>query len=75
MGSAEEKESGADLLGMQQADTVWPLLVIVFRPCFDPAPGITQTGKPVRVQALIPKLAVEAFDRTVLHRLAGLYMP
>ena len=47
-----------------------PVLVIVFPPGFDLAPGIAQTGEPVRFQALIPKPAVEAFDMTVLHRLA-----
>src|ERR1700722_9267019 len=47
-------------------------LIVVLAPSLDLAPRVGQVLKPVRVQALVAKAAVEAFDETVLRRLAGL---
>lgn len=47
------------------------LALIVFpTPDFDLSPGIIQACKPVLIQAVIPKLPVEAFYKCVLDRLA-----
>lgn len=44
--------------------------VVVEAPGFDDSLGIDHADKPVLVQALIAKLAVEAFDVRVLDRFA-----
>src|SRR3954453_5503073 len=49
-----------------------PSFVVVQPPRFDLSPRIGQVLEPVRVQALIPKASVEAFDVTVLDGLTGL---
>ena len=46
---------------------MWPLGIILLPPCFDLAPCISQSGEPVEVQALIPELSLEAFDKGILH--------
>lgn len=48
------------------------MLVVVTTPFTDDGSGVSQAGKPVIVQALVPKLTVEAFDVSVLRGLAGL---
>ena len=52
--------------------TVRPDLVVVNPPALDDPPSIVQAGEPMQVQALVPELAVEAFDESVLSRLARL---
>jgi hypothetical protein len=47
-------------------------LIVVFAPGFNLAPRVGQVLKPVCIQTLVAKAAVEAFDETVLRRLAGL---
>src|SRR5688572_20200325 len=48
-----------------------PLLVELPTPRFDLLPCVRQVGEPVKVQALVAELAVEALDERVLHGLAG----
>jgi len=48
------------------------MLVVVPTPVTDDGSGVGQAGKPVVVQALVSKLAIEAFDVGVLRGLAGL---
>ena len=50
---------------------MWPSGVIIDPPFFDGPPGIGQVGEPVFVQAFIPELSVEAFNESILDRLAG----
>jgi len=45
---------------------MWPLLVVVILPIFERFFGFCQRGKQVFIQALIPQLAVEAFDKAIL---------
>ncbi len=49
-----------------------PRLVVVLSPCFDRGLCIDQARKVVLVQAFISKFTVEAFDESILHRLARL---
>src|SRR5277367_1090457 len=48
------------------------MLIVVLAPSLDLAPGVGQVLEPVRIQALVAKAAIEAFDETVLRRLAWL---
>ncbi len=50
-------------------------IVVVDAPGLDRAPGIVQRRKPVRVEALLAELPVEAFDKGILRGLAGLNEP
>ena len=43
-----------------------PLLIVVRPPAFDQTPRVVERGEPVRVQAFIAQLAVEALDHAVL---------
>lgn len=49
---------------------VRPTLIVVLLPGRHGGLGIGEIGKPVLVQALVPKLAVEALHEAVLDRLA-----
>ena len=51
---------------------MWPTLVIVLSPLVDDNPGMVKGVEPVLIQALIPELAIEAFDECILCRLARL---
>jgi hypothetical protein len=48
------------------------VLVVILPPGFDLSSCVTQTGKPVRIQAFIAQSTVEALYVGVLYRLAGL---
>src|SRR5262245_38650287 len=48
-----------------------PTLVVLAPPRLDAPPSIVESQEVVRVQAIVPKLVVEAFDETVLHGLPG----
>ena len=48
-----------------------PLCVVVDPPGLDDLAGILEIEEPVFVEAFIAELAVEAFDESVLGRLAG----
>jgi hypothetical protein len=50
---------------------VWPHRVVVDAPSLDDLLRLGDAQKPVLIQAVVAKLAVEAFDVGVLHRLAG----
>src|SRR6185503_971359 len=52
--------------------TMRSLLVVIQPPVFDLSSCISQTRKPVRVQAFISQSAIEALRVSVLHRLARL---
>ena len=52
--------------------TVWTNRVVVDAPDLDVMPGVGNRDEPVFVQAGIPKLAVVAFDESVLCWLARL---
>lgn len=45
--------------------------VVVSAPSLQLTPGIVKAHEPMRVQALRPELAVEAFDEGVIGRFAG----
>jgi hypothetical protein len=47
------------------------LFVVFASPGFDDKLGFLQGHKPVFVETFIPKLAVEALDKRVLHRFPG----
>ena len=49
---------------------MWPVGVVVDPPCFDDLAGLAEVGEQGFVQAFVSKLAVEALDEAVLHRLA-----
>jgi hypothetical protein len=51
---------------------VWAALVVLLPPRLDFVARIGQVLEPVGVQTFVPKSAVEAFDKAVLHWLAGL---
>jgi hypothetical protein len=46
-------------------------LIVFLTPDLNQLPGFGQRGKPVRVQALIAERSVEAFDESIVGRLAG----
>src|SRR6185436_16726251 len=48
------------------------LLVVIMPPRLDAPPRILDTDEVLRVEARVPKLVIEAFDKPVLHRLAGI---
>lgn len=48
------------------------LRIVFFAPGFNLPPRMREFHKPVRVEALVPQPAVEAFHMPVLHRPAGL---
>ena len=50
---------------------MWAVLVVVNPPCFDDLLGVAVASKYVFVQTLVAQAAVEAFDKAVLHGLAG----
>ena len=50
-----------------------PHLVVVLPPGLDFLPRLHQAHKPVLVQALIAKLTVEAYDESILRRLARIH--
>ena len=47
-----------------------PGLIVVVPPVFNHHPGVSQVQEPVTVQALIPELAIETLDVSVLRRFA-----
>lgn len=49
---------------------VWPVGVVVDPPCFDDLAYLDEVGEQGFVQAFVSKLAVEALDEAILHRLA-----
>src|SRR5918993_685887 len=48
------------------------MLVVVDAPSLDDTTGLSEAGEPARVEAFLAEAAVEALDRGVLHRLAGI---
>ena len=48
------------------------LLIVSIAPRRDDESGVVQVVKPVCIEAFIAKAPVEAFDKRVLHGLAGL---
>ena len=48
------------------------VLIVLSPPGFDYELRFRQSHKPVLVETFIPKLAVEALDKRILHRLSGL---
>ena len=50
---------------------VWSVGVVVDPPFLDDLAGFVEIGEQMFVQALVAQSAVEAFDKAVLHRLAG----
>lgn len=52
--------------------TVWTERVVVDPSCLNGLLGVVQIEKPVFVQAIITKAAVEACDERILHRPTGL---
>ncbi len=51
-----------------------PVLIVIATPSGDLPPCIEQIAEPTNIQALVPKLPIEAFDVPVLHRSSGLNM-
>lgn len=49
---------------------VGPVLIVVVPPCFDVMLGLGIAREEVLVETFIPQAAIEALDKTVLHRLA-----
>lgn len=45
---------------------VWSPMVVELPPAFDQYTSLTDIAEPLAVEALIPQLAVEAFDKAVL---------
>jgi len=50
---------------------VRPVGVVVDPPFFDDLAGFVEIGEQLLVEALVTQPAVEAFDKPILHRLAG----
>jgi hypothetical protein len=48
------------------------MLVVIAPPGRDPNPCLSQAGKPVIIQTLVTKAAIEAFNVCILRRLACL---
>lgn len=44
--------------------------VVVDPPFFDELAGLVEVGEQVLIQALVPKSAIEAFDKAIPHRFA-----
>jgi hypothetical protein len=60
-------------MGCQIPDaTVRPLFIVLSSPGFNHELRFLQRQKPVLVETFIPKLAVEALDKRILHRLPRL---
>jgi hypothetical protein len=57
--------------GLVSQAAVRPHLIVIDPPCLDALPRFLQSYKPELIQALIPKLAVEALDPPAVGRLAG----
>ena len=51
---------------------MWPMLVVVSAPSGNQDTSLRQARKPMVIQALIPKPAVEALDEGILRRFARL---
>jgi len=54
---------------------MWALGGVVISPLSDFVAGMSQGLDPMRIQALVPELAVETLHEGVLHRLAKLNKP
>ena len=48
-----------------------PVVIVVGFPCFDDVLGLSIAWEQVLVQALVAQPAIEGFNKTVLHWLAG----
>lgn len=53
---------------------VGPIGRVLLPPCFDLFSWVVKRGKPAKVQELISEFPLEAFDETILRRLAGIDM-
>jgi len=51
--------------------TVGPVLVVIDPPVLDDPFSLGQCGEPVQIQAFLAETAIEAFDVSILGRLAG----
>lgn len=58
--------------GFGSQHRMWSPLIVVLSPCLDDRAGMAQGLEPVRVQAFVPELAIEALDVGALRRLARL---
>jgi hypothetical protein len=67
-GSGAFDTSFAGGLLVQRA--VWSILVVVLTPVFDRLPRFCKGQKPILIQALLSQSAVEAFDESIVCRLA-----
>lgn len=48
--------------------------IVHLPPCFDLFSCVSKGSEPVKVQALISELSLEAFDKAILHRFPGIDM-
>lgn len=48
--------------------------IVLMSPCLDLLSRICKGTEPVKVQTLVPEFSLEAFDKTILHGLAGIDM-
>jgi hypothetical protein len=53
---------------------VWANVIVVVAPGLDDRARFGEPEEKMFIEALVAKFAVEAFDESVLHRLAGLYV-
>ena len=51
---------------------MWPDFVVILSPCINDLPGFLQRPEPVLIQTAVPELAIEAFHKGILGRLAML---
>ena len=49
---------------------MWPEVVVIEAPVLDDSSSISEIREPVEIQAFIPKLSIEALDKTVFDRSA-----
>ncbi len=50
---------------------VRPNFIVFYPPVLDNLLGVFEVQKPMLVEAFIPKLAVETFDKCIIHRFSG----
>ena len=58
--------------GQSTQTAVRPELVVILAPGFNQVARFGEPEEKMLIEALVAKFAVEAFDESVLHRLAGL---
>jgi len=50
---------------------VWSIFVVVLAPAFDRLPRVSEGEKPILIQALLSQSTIEAFNESIVCRLAG----